>query len=128
METESDFGPIEDLIGYAAIFAAKFPFKVLKGHVLASDPAIITAKKIQDAIVAAMQAGATVVNTAAGLAGEKNPDLSAAVDAAKSNTALIPITLGLTPFPIGLNFATPITPAGMAFLGTAGVQDALDNL
>ena len=128
METESDFGPLKDFIGYAAIFAAKFPFKVLKGHVLASDPAIITAKKIQDAIVAAMQAGAAVVNTAAGLAGEKDPDLSGAIDAASSNSALVPITIGLTPFPIGLNFATPITPAGMAFLGTAGIQDALDSL
>jgi hypothetical protein len=128
LETNSDFGPLKDFFGYAAIFAIKYPLKVLKGHVLASDPAIITAKKIQDAIVAAIQAGAAAVNTAANLAGSEGPDVSDAVEAASSNSALIPITLSLTPFPIGFNFVTPITPAGIAFLGTAGIQDALDKL
>ena len=124
-DTNSDFGPLKDLVGYAAIFAIKFPLKVLKGHVFASDPAIITAKKIQDAIVAAMQAGASAVNTASNLAGDEAPDLSGAIDAASSDSALIPITLALFPFPIGLNFALPITPAGIAFLATAPLQDAL---
>jgi len=124
-DTNSDFGPLKDLVGYAAIFAVKFPLKVLKGHVLASDPAIITAKKIQDAIVAAMKAGASAINTAANLAGGDAPDLSGAVEFASTDSALIPITLALFPFPIGLNFALPITPAGMAFLGTAALADAL---
>ena len=124
-DTNSDFGPLTDLVGYAAIFAVKFPLKVLKGHVLASDPAIITAKKIQDAIVAAMQAGSSAINTAANLSGDDAADLSNAITAASSNSALSTITLALFPFPIGLNFALPITPAGIAFLGTAAIQDAL---
>ena len=99
--------------------------KILKGYVFASDPAIITAKKIQDAIVAALEAGNSAINTAANLAGNDAPDLSNAITAASSNSALIPITLALFPFPIGLNFALPITPAGIAFLGTAVIQDAL---
>ena len=127
-DVESDFGPLTDFIGYAAIFVAKFPFKVLKGHVLASDPAIITAKKIQDSIVAGLQAAQSASNFVAGVSGEDAPDLGGAINFASSNSALVPITLLLQPFPLGLNFALPITPPGIAFLGTAGIADALDSI
>ena len=125
---------LKGVFGYSFTFAAKTALKILKGMVETTDPAIMTAKALQDNITAALRTAAfaamTVENVSSQeISTEKLREIAKDIEeAAGSPAALAGLVLGLNPFPIGVNIGTPITPAGIAYLSQALVTQIVDEI
>ena len=112
--------------GYAAVFAAKTALKILKGVVETTDPAIIQGKKLQSALVGAINASKDISQTLAQITGNEIPSsdsdsFSQAEKTLVNDAMLGPVVfIGVRPFPpipfpVG-NPIFPLTAAGATYL------------
>ena len=142
-----------DAIGAAAIMASKTALQILKGVVETTDPAIIMGKKYQKGIVAAMTttkkvgetvgsvvvASEKVINSDSEQEGDSNlkkendkilKGFDDAIKVASSEAALTGIVFSplCSPFPLYPIPFSVITPAGIAYLAAATIEEVSEEL